>query len=93
MRKIIGVIIGLVIVAMIMALPFHLVKAEYNYELDKGPLNLMTGRTTLRLHLIETRMISGEILTDDYATVNLDMPIEDWTLSKDSWQEVKYVFR
>jgi hypothetical protein len=93
MKKIVIAIVGIAIVVGLVMMPFHVVKMEYNYKLDKGAINLLTGKTKLTLHLIETRMISGEILTDDYATVNLDMSVEDWTLSKDAWQEVKYVFR
>jgi len=78
MKKIIAIIVIVVLVSVssVAFLSNHLVRVEQNYSYDNGIKNHFTGKTVLHVDTIETKLFTGEIISQSSDEVEVEFTAE-----------------
>lgn len=94
MKKIITivVIVALVLITGVAYASNHLVKTETKYSYDKGLMNQLTGKTTLHIEKIETKLFSGEVIETSSEEAEMELTAEMLAF-RNSWTRTQIELR
>lgn len=70
----------------------HAVKVTYEYEYDKGLVNVLTGKTEVRVLKTETKLITGKVINKTNRSIDIELDAEMLAFAN-KWMTTKIEFR